>query len=292
MIFLNIAITGATGLVGTELVRYLKKDTKYHLKCISREAKEYYIYSDYSISSLVDIFKDVDLVIHLAAARGRNGRSGYADYLVNEKITSNILEAMKISNVPRIIYLSSISVYSDESIIPWKENSATNPASFYGLSKLFGEILCNHYKQEGVDSLILRCAHILAYEESPYMLSNFLRRASQQATIYVNGKSISRREFIYLKDVVRAIKYGIDDRSLNGTYNLGSGKGVTNYELASLINDAFDNNGNIIYNANSDEGIKSSIMNSDKIKENGFFIKYSYEEALRDLRRDRFNNNV
>lgn len=285
---LNIVITGATGLIGQDVLKTLKDDNLKNIISLSRNKRDGFVRTDYSISSLLSIFKGADIVVHLAAIRGRNGTNGYADYLENELLTANVLEAMKLANVKRLIYISSISVYNSNDLIPWSEDSDLSPDSFYGLSKLFGEKICNYYTRFGIKSVIFRCAHVLAYEDSPYMLSKFLKAAANKETLKVFGESKARREFIYVKDVSRAILFAIKNEKLTGIFNLGIGHGITNYELANKINTVFENKSKIEYKSDCDEGIKSSVMTNERLIKEGFNIKYSYNQALIDIRKEKF----
>jgi nucleoside-diphosphate-sugar epimerase len=116
------------------------------------------------------------------------------------------------------------------------------------------------------------------------MLSRFMEAAYAHKSLCVHGKSIARREFIYVKDVANAICWSIDNsNTCNQIINLGYGKGYTNYEIASLTNEAFHNPEKIFYEDQISEGIKDSYMNVTKLKKIGFTPEYSIETAMYDL---------
>ena len=280
---MKVAITGATGLVGQKVMRRLKNGG-FEVIPLTRNTKEGHISTDYSIESLTTIFENIDAVVHLAAKRGENSET-YEKFRINEKLTENILLAMKNTNrCKRIIYLSSISVYSGESDLPWSEETLPKPEGFYGLSKLSCEHLCRIYQKFGINYTVLRCAHILGIEEKGYMLSKFMSKAYHREQICVIGKSVARREFIYVKDVANAIAWAlISEQSINQTFNLGYGEGYTNLQIALLINRAFGNEGNLQYKSDKLEGIQSSYTNVNKIYEAGFQPSFSIETSMKDL---------
>ena len=280
---MKVAVTGATGLVGRKTVEHLKS-SGFEVIPLTRNIEEGYISTDYSIESLTSIFKNIDAVVHLAAKRDGNSKT-YKNFQINENLTENILIAMRYSNrCKKIIYMSSISVYSGESDLPWGEETLPRPVGGYGLSKLACEHLCRIYQKFGINYTVLRCAHILGIEEKGYMLSMFMSRAYRHEQICVIGKSVAKREFIYVKDVANAIVWALtSDQGINRTFNLGYGKGYTNLQIASLINQAFGNEGNLKYQSDKLEGIQSSYTNVNRIYEAGFRPSFSIETSMKDL---------
>lgn len=283
---MRAVISGASGFIGQEVINLFDKESIEWIG-LSRN-NEKYISTDYSIEHLASVLQPNDVIIHLAAMRGRDTQNGYRDYAANEILTENILQAMRIVGSKKIVFLSSISVYSDQNDLPWKENMYPKPASFYGLSKLVCEYLCDRYNNYGINSVILRCAHVLGLEDKGYMLSKFLNGAAKKETLRVIGKSVAKREFIYVKDVARAILWSYLRSDLCGVFNLGTGNSLTNLELALEINRAFSNDNNIEYQSDKNEGIVSSYMNGNKLREAGFSPSYSISEAIKDIKRDKF----
>ncbi len=285
---MKVVVTGASGFIGQELMKSLSISNHNIIALSRNQGNKRYTNNDYSVDNLTDILKDVDVVIHLAAKRGENSLAGYECFRENESLTENILKSMVNCKVPRIIYLSSISVYSDPQLLPWSEDQIVSPCNFYGLSKLTCEYLCNLYASEGIKSVIFRCAHVLGLEDRGYMVSKFLNLAAKKGTLCVNGKSIAKREFIYVKDVVRAIIWAMDNPEIEGVFNLGTDCAYTNLEVAQTINAVFQNEGNLKYQDDLSEGIKDSYMTSEKLRRHGFSTIYDLKTGIVDICREKF----
>ena len=134
---MNIAITGADGYIGTVLWRELatEKDLFLRLLTIDNSNKPY-IKIDYSIQSLENAFEGMDCVVHLA---GLKKVGNYDEMVCNLEITHKVCEAAGLAGVKKIVFASSISVYSDQHNMPWEESQVANPNTLYGISKLMGE---------------------------------------------------------------------------------------------------------------------------------------------------------
>lgn len=288
---MKAAITGATGLIGRELTAELEK-SGIDFICLSRTEQEdkKFFATDYSVESLAEILQGVDTVIHLAAIRGGNTSQGYAAYSANEVLTENILKAMTQAGVKKIIFLSSISIYSDVNTLPWSEEQKPEPINFYGLSKLTCEHLCFQYEKKGINPLVFRCTHVLGYEEKGYMLEIFMKNAYNKKILTVKGKSVAKREFIYVKDVAKALCFALSRPEMTGVFNLGTGESLTNLEVAEKINAVFNNDGNIEYLSELSEGIQSSYMTSKKLTDYGFIPEYSFSSGVEDICKEKFSN--
>lgn len=282
---MKVAVTGATGLIGKKVVEKLKAEN-IEVIALTRSHREMaqYVLTDYSISSLCDIISEADAIVHLAATRGES-KNSFSSYQVNVEVTENILKSMTLlQKCKHIIYLSSISVYSDSTLLPWRESSAANPVNYYGLSKLACEHMCRIYGNSGITYTVFRCAHVLGIENNRYMVSKFIASAFNHEMLCVQGKSIAKREFIYVKDVANAVLWALKSKNaINQVFNLGYGEGYTNYQIATMINTSFNNINNLEYVIKKDEKIQSSYMDVQKIYQAGYKAEFTVEQAVDDI---------
>lgn len=288
---MKVAITGGTGFLG-KYVADLLNEEGYQPVILSRknsqlESDSYFEVrsTDYSEFSLLNILKDVNAVVHLAATRGN--QSKISEFQENEELTQNLYEACLKLGITNIVYASTISVYSDELLLPWSEEQIPAPYLMYGVSKLCCEFIGNIYSSKHkLRVKNLRFAHLYGFnEKNNYMINLFFRKAyhSQELVLHTNGSA--RREFLYAKDAAKSILFALKKDKIAGTFNIGSGEALTNYEVAQLINTAFNNSGNLkVLDPNEKESINSSYMLSTKAKnELNFTIDYGLSDAAVEI---------
>ena len=197
----------------------------------------------------------------------------------------NILKAMLQCGCRRIIFMSSLAVYSDQAMIPWQEDQRTSPQTFYGLRKLTGEYLCQLYSSKGIEYTIFRCGIVYGLDHTKRMISVFIDQASKKETLHLTGKSVAKRDFIYVKEVVNALNWAIgSNSSINETFNLGSREAYRNLEVAEMINNCFGNQGNLEYDDSVPEQVINSYMESSKIERAGYKYRYNIVSALNDIK--------
>ena len=86
-----------------------------------------------------ELIKTAQIVIHLAAKNIIFSlKNPWEDYEVNIGGTLNILLASRDSEVERVVYASSASVYGNPRYLPINEDDSLNPLSPYSVSKLGG----------------------------------------------------------------------------------------------------------------------------------------------------------
>ncbi|WP_269920183.1 NAD-dependent epimerase/dehydratase family protein [Caldifermentibacillus hisashii] len=290
---MKIAITGATGFIGTELISSLSSSA-HEIFGLTRKKevlnqninyhKVNWIITDYSLESLYEVLKGMDIVIHLAAVRGTEGL--ITDYHINEIITQNLLESCVKNNIKNFVFISSIAVYSEISKIPWKESESALPKTMYGISKLSCEALCFWYARNyDLKVKCLRLAQVLGMGEHGGMMKKFITQAINKERLIVMGESIAVREYVYIKDVVKAIRLAMNYHK-SGLFNIGTGRAYSNLEIATLINKVFDNNNNLEYRDTIKETIESSLMDNSKANYFlNYYPTYTLESALLDIKK-------
>ncbi len=278
---MKIAITGSAGFIGSELYNYLSGKAEV-IGLVRENESDVLTVTDYSKEQLTELLQGVDCVVHLASKRGAG--TSYSEYAENDVLLENVLSAMEQAHVKKIIFMSSLAVYSDPDELPWREDQHPVPQTFYGLSKLTGENMCRFYAKKGISYLIFRSAVVFGGNDLTRMTGSFIRAASNHETLEVRGKSIARRDFIYVKEVVNALAWGALECPVeNAILNLSSGGCYTNLEFAEAVNEAFRNTGNLKYDPDTDEGIRDSYMDSSAIRAAGYKYKYDLGSAMQDI---------
>lgn len=295
---MNIAITGATGFVGKYVVEHFqnkgfdvialgrnldKLDKAFDDSIIKKE-------TDFSFSSLLNVLKDVDAIVHLAAKRFQKDQDPLIiEPYINDNIilTQNILKAAQELNISRVCQTSSIGVYSGKNILPFQELEAPQSITIYGVSKLTCENLGNLFSAKTkVRVTNLRLASLCGIgEKEGVIFTDYLRLALHKKTLGIWGKGETSIDFLYVRDAVSAIEKALLPDSPYGTYNIGSGRAYSVKEIAESINDVFDNEGNLAFFPDKPEGGYKVFMNNYKAeKELGWKPDYTFYEALFDMK--------
>lgn len=286
---MKIAVTGASGFIGREFLKIISPDIE--VIALTRNKKDGFLITDYSVENLILLLKGVDTIVHLASIRGAS--DSYNTFIENEILIENILKAMTATDCKRIIYMSSISVYSDQESLPWVEKQCVSPQTFYGLSKITGEHLCRLYAEKGIQYIIFRCAIVYGLDHSKRMISNFIDRAFCKKTLILRGRSTAKRDFIYVKEIASVLCWAVEGKlTENETYNLGSNEAYTNYEIAVSINKCFENSDNFEYIDNIRESIINSYMNSDKLFGTGYVKQWNFADSLEDIKKDMHEQKI
>ncbi len=169
-----------------------------------------------------------DLVFHLAAQVNvqRSMEDPGLDGLVNIIGTIHVLEGCRLAGVNKLVFASSCAVYgmSEQEIL--QERDATNPISFYGISKLTAERYIQSYGQiYSLPYTIFRFANVYGPGQSSRgeggVIPSFLYRIQQGQPLVLYGDGEQTRDFIYVKDVVSAL-VAARDRGDGHIIQLGS----------------------------------------------------------------------
>ncbi len=164
-----ILVTGGAGYIGAHTVRALRERGREVLVLddLSEGHRAALNGAPLAEGSLLDpgFLKDVfaaqpvEAVMHFAARCyvGESVEHPGLYYRSNVLGTLNLLEAMALAGVRRLVFSSSCAVYGEPETMPIIESAARKPVSPYGRSKLMGEeMLADFHRAHGIDSVSLR----------------------------------------------------------------------------------------------------------------------------------------
>jgi UDP-glucose 4-epimerase len=197
------------------------------------------------LEKISEAFAGADAVFHLAALPSvpYSIENPVETNKVNLAGTVNVLEAARRAKVRRVIFSSSSAVYGDQEKIPTDEESRANPQSPYGLQKLESEMNCALWSRlYGLETVSLRYFNIYGPRQNPdgayaSVIPKFIRQKKDGEPLTVAGDGKQTRDFINVRDVVRANILAMDS-ALAGrgeAINIGSGIGCSVNEIAGII---------------------------------------------------------
>ena len=197
-------------------------------------------------------------VIHIAGYKyaGVSVQRPLHTYEQNVTATAVLLQAMQASGVERIVFSSSAAVYGTPETELVTEDTAKNPQSPYGESKLIGEwLLRDQAVATGLRHTSLRYFNVVGsgdpaiVDTSPHNLFPLVFTALVEGrTPRINGNDYPTpdgtnvRDYIHVADLavshVAAAKRLDAGERLEAAYNLGSGDGVSVGEIMTAVADA------------------------------------------------------
>ena len=185
-----------------------------------------------------------DVIFHLAAvvAVQQTINDPVESAMVNDIGTINVLESARRNNVRRFVLASSCAVYGDDPRLPKKETMTPMPTSPYAIHKLTAEHQARIYSELfGLKTASLRFFNVFGPRQdpsSPYsgVISIFMTRAIANQAPVIYGDGSQSRDFVYVKDVVKALILAAGSNDSPGkALNIGTGKNVTISRLWELI---------------------------------------------------------
>ena len=288
---MKILVTGGSGFIGSHVVDKLR-DKGVNVRVYDglmpnyRDDIEFYQGSILDITSLSFALNGIDAIFHLAAVANVKDvfeRPHYSEQ-INVRGTINVLEAARRSNIQRVIFGSTVWVYSEAKEDLVDETTALNaPEHLYTATKLAGEYYCQSYsKLYGLDITILRYG--IPYgprARDEAVIPIFVRKALNGEPLTIAGDGSQYRKFIYVEDLAEGNVAALQGIAKNKTYNLEGDEKISIKQIAITIQKII---GDVqIEYTPPRPGDFSGIEVSNELakKELGWRPKVNFEEGLR-----------
>lgn len=295
----RVIVTGAFGFLGRNLLRMAREADSNEtwialspepcpgdLELPRRATIEHVDLAD--AAALRRICSDVqpDAVVHLAAVTNpaETPENRAKVFRVNVAGTADLLYAIERNcpTKPHFIVASSGLVYGNQTG-PFVETMDLRPKDVYGLSKLLVEEAVKAYGRVGaIRPCILRPAILYGPGQGGSMLIPTMIAALREGKRFPMTEGAQLRDFVYVDDMVRAIMVALGS-GLEGTFNVGTGKGVAIRMVAELIGKLFDRPhllgfGEVPYRESE---VWSYTLDPSRLHAEGWVPKVSFEAGLR-----------
>jgi UDP-glucose 4-epimerase len=254
--FKKVLVTGGAGFIGSHLVEalvsfgcqvtVLDNLSSGNLKNLEpvRDRITFYKNDIRDLEMLLKATEGCDVVFHLAAvvAVQETISDPVDSAMINDIGTINVLEAARTRNVRRVVLASSCAVYGDDPRLPKIESMAPMPTSPYAVQKLSAEHYARvYFNLFGLETVSLRFFNVYGPRQdpsSPYsgVISIFMAKAASNQMPVIYGDGNQSRDFVYVKDVVKANLLAANATSSAGNFlNIGTGSYVRINRLWELI---------------------------------------------------------
>jgi len=265
----KVLITGVTGFIGSHLAKELLKrgDKVYgvvrhtshrNLKPIQTILDKIVLITGdlTSLYSMKNVMRSVDpdYIFHLAAISPvRYSFEHPFQYEVTNYVgTMNVIHALlKLPDYDRrrLVIASTGEVYGLQEEKPFKEDLPLRPTSPYAVSKASADMYARMASLVyGIDCVVLRPTNTYGRRfQTGFIVEYVVTSMLRGTTVYI-GASDSIRDYIYVSDHVRAYLLAMEkERARGQVYNVGSGCGISNKELASTISNIISFKGKIVF---------------------------------------------
>jgi nucleoside-diphosphate-sugar epimerase len=283
----KILITGSSGFIGKNLVDNLLSE--YEIVGLSKKgekSKINRITKDINEITSKD-FKNIFCVIHLAAITDPKICEDFPEKCITTNVlgTQKILEASRKNNC-KVVYASTSHVYGIPKKIPISETASTSPTSIYAGSKLAGEILCESYhRQFNMDISIVRIFSVYGPKSNNHCVLPSIVKQMKNSNVIKLGNINSKRDFIFISDIIDAFKIILKNTNGFNVYNVGAEKSYSIKEICKKFEKLYGKKIIIKNNLEQNRKIdaKNIICNSTKLKKLGWKSKITLDEGLKKM---------
>ncbi len=253
---MRILITGGAGFIGSHIVdrclaagddvRVLDNFATGHRANILHVLDEVELVEGdiQSYERAHNAVRGCDVVVHLAALPSvpRSVQDPLTSNAANVIGTLNVLLAARDSDVRRVVFASSSSVYGANRELPKREGLAPQPMSPYAVAKLAGEGYCRSFNHVyGLETVSLRYFNVFGPRQDPLsqyaaVIPNFITAflARQPPTIFGDGEQ--SRDFTYVENVVEGTSRALTAENVGGeVFNIACGERITLNDLVGEL---------------------------------------------------------
>ena len=185
---------------------------------------------------------NIEYIVHFAAqTHVDNSFDNSISYTIDNILgTHQLIECCRLyGNIKRFVHISTDEVYGELSIDCENsiENSILNPTNPYAATKAGAEfIVRSYYYSYKLPVVIIRCNNVYGPNQYPEkIIPKFITLLKENKKLPIHGCGLTRRNFIYIDDVVNAINIIIAKGQENNIYNIGSADEYNVIEIATIL---------------------------------------------------------
>ena len=316
---LKVFVAGHNGMVGSAIVRELKKEK---IDIITKGRSELDLLDQ---SKVKDFFeKNRFDQIYLAAAKVGGiyaNNTQPAEFIYeNLMIEMNVIHNAFLSGIKKLLFLGSSCIYPKNAKQPLKENELltgklepTNEP--YAIAKIAGIKMCESYNRQygqshGIDYRSIMPTNLYGpgdnyHPQNSHVIPGLIHRfhnakIKKLPKVTIWGSGLPKREFLYVDDMARASvhlmnvskeSYEKYTSPMCNHINIGSGVELSIKELAIKIKEVINYKGELEFDSSKPDGTLRKLLDSSKINNLNFKPKISLIDGLLKTYSEFLKNN-
>ena len=295
----KIYVAGHRGMVGSALVRKLKKEGFENF--VLRTSAELDLRNQQAVQEFMKQEKPAYVFVAAAKVGGILANNTYrADFIYdNIMMQSNIIHNSYVNDVKKLMFLGSSCIYPKLAPQPLKEDylltgllEETNEP--YAIAKIAGIKMCDAYRaQYGCnfisvmptnlygpnDNYSLQTSHVL-----PALIRKFHEaKLKNEPSVVMWGTGTPKREFLHADDLADACFFLMQTYNDEGFVNIGVGDDIAIKDLALMIKDVVGYTGNIEHDLSKPDGTPRKLMDVQKLHSLGWKATIDLKEGIESV---------
>ena len=292
---MTILVAGGTGLVGSAIVRELKRVNR---DVVGISSKDVNLLDRDKTFAYIKKLNPTAIIDAAAKVGGIGGNNAFpVEFLSqNLQIQSNLMDAAHAAKTEKFVFLGSSCIYPRNCPQPIKEDylltgelEQTNSA--YAIAKIAGiELIKSYRKEYGYkwisvmptnlygpnDNFDLETSHVL-----PALIRKFIeakQNNKSEVTVWGSGKPL--REFLHTDDLAKAVLLCMEKYDDAQQINVGSGVEISILDLANKIAEKVGFSGSIVMDANKPDGTPRKVLDITKVSNLGWKPTISLDQGI------------
>lgn len=293
----KIFVSGHRGLVGSAIVRRLKKENYDNI--VTKTKTELDLRNQKDVNSFFESEKP-EYVFLAAAKVGGIGfnKENPADFIRdNLQIQTNVIDSAYRNGCKKLLFLGSACIYPKHAPVPIKEEylmtgllEPTNDG--YALAKIAGYMMCKKYTEQygfptisvmpnnlyGInDNFIPSQCHVI-----PSFINRFIHaKENNIPELVCFGDGSPTREFLFSDDLADGLVFLMNNYEDPEIINIGPNREVSIKELSEIVAEKVGYTGKIIWDIEKPNGTPRRALDTTKMNLLGWEAKTSLEDGLK-----------
>jgi GDP-L-fucose synthase len=292
---MTVLVAGGTGLVGSAIVRELKRVNK---DVVGISSKDVDLLDRDKTFAYIKKINPTVIIDAAAKVGGIGGNNSFpVEFLTqNLQIQSNLMDAAHAAKTEKFVFLGSSCIYPRNCPQPIKEDylltgelEQTNSA--YAIAKIAGiELIKSYRKEYGYkwisvmptnlygpnDNFDLETSHVL-----PALVRKFIEaKQNNKGEVTVWGSGTPLREFLHTDDLAKAVLLCMEKYDDAQQINVGSGVEISILDLAHKIAEKVGFEGSIVMDSSKPDGTPRKVLDITKISNLGWKPTISLDQGI------------